>query len=294
MLDKLKNRDFHILIWIAVFALYWRAIGFDFTYDDYPNIVLNNLVTSPKSIFALLFSPSVPGDLYRPLVSLSYRIQYLVSGTTPNAFHFFNITLHALTTSLLFWLLCSVLHDKKISLLISLVFGIHPINIESVASIVGRAEILSTFFGLSACIVLIRAAQQSLSVQNRYTLIGFSALLFLCSTLCKESGLTFMFIIPLVLIASGLTFFNQNRLFVTGSLVIASILSLILRYSVLGKRFYIPSHSALIFPENPLLNTTFIERLIPSMNLLGDYLILLLFPMNLSADYSEMPATFFA
>ena len=85
----------------------------------------------------------------------------MMDGITAKQYKVLNICLHSLNTLLLYLLLRTFTrqarspHSRLVSLLTSGLFGCHPLHVEPVVSIVGRADILySTFFLLSSLICL--------------------------------------------------------------------------------------------------------------------------------------------
>ncbi|MCH8934422.1 MAG: tetratricopeptide repeat protein [Gemmatimonadetes bacterium] len=120
-------------------------------------IVQNN--PAAHSIGAALdaaFSPYWPANpdgsswgLYRPAAVVSYAVDWTVSGGRPWWFHVVNVLLHGLVTALVVvvagaWLL------PVGALGAGLLFAIHPVHVEAVANVVGRAEILAALGLLTA------------------------------------------------------------------------------------------------------------------------------------------------
>ena len=129
-------------------------------YDDNEAILMNPDVKAHGPLAALLrndfwgtpmASPSSHRS-FRPVTVLSYRWTYL-SGAfhRPRPYHVTNVALHALCV-VLFAPACRVLCGGRAlpALLASLVFAAHPVHVESVASLVGRAETLAAAFALAA------------------------------------------------------------------------------------------------------------------------------------------------
>lgn len=111
---------------------------------------------------------------YRPLTVLTYRLNRLLFGSGPFSFHVVNVLLHAWLVNRFFWFVRYLGLDSSHSFLTVILFGLHPVNSESVANCVGRAEILSAHFFLSA-------------IKSRDDSVLSGAFAFL-SMLCKEGG----------------------------------------------------------------------------------------------------------
>lgn len=84
---------------------------------------------------------------YRPICTLSFKLNYYFNQYKPWGYHLVNILLHTIVT-LLFTNLTIIFFNGELiySLICGLLFASHPIHTEAVSSIVGRADIGSAFF----------------------------------------------------------------------------------------------------------------------------------------------------
>lgn len=128
---------------------------------------------------------------YRPIVVFSFRLNYLLNGLDPFGFHFFNVALHLLVTLLYMKFISQVLnYRKRITLISSFLFASHPIHVESVTSIVGRADLGAALFYLLALLSYAKfvESEQRSNTKNRflYASLVFAAL----SMFTKEHGVT--------------------------------------------------------------------------------------------------------
>ena len=80
------------------------------------------------------------GTAYRPVLLLSYAVQWWIHGGEPAAFHAVNVLLHGAATLLLARLLLTLGIAPPAALASALLFAVHPIHVEAVTSIVGRGE----------------------------------------------------------------------------------------------------------------------------------------------------------
>lgn len=152
---------------IVVFLIYIPALFNGFVnWDDssyvYENYGIHNIGVD---FLGWVFSTPIAGN-WHPLTIISLAVDYQIWGLNPFGYHLGNNLLHALNTTL-FALLVIILH-KKISpgantlslllggLLASLLWGLHPQRVESVAWISERKDVLSTFFYLLSLITYIR------------------------------------------------------------------------------------------------------------------------------------------
>lgn len=87
---------------------------------------------------------------FRPLCTLSFRLNYAVHGLRPWGYHLLNVGLHVLVTALFTAFTRPLLGRGPWSLLAGLLFASHPIHTEAVAGVVGRADVgAAAFFLLS-------------------------------------------------------------------------------------------------------------------------------------------------
>ncbi len=121
------------------------------TNDDPHHLINNELVRSLSfENLSLIFTQTL-NRTYIPLTTLSFAVEYHFFGLNPFAYHLTNLLLHLGVTVLLFvvanrWFGFSPLAAA----LAALVFGIHPMHVESVAWITERKDVLYAFFYLAA------------------------------------------------------------------------------------------------------------------------------------------------
>ncbi|CAI5451119.1 unnamed protein product [Caenorhabditis angaria] len=146
----------YFLIFALSFIFYSQNLFADFVYDDRPAILENDDVLSKTSWNEMLFENDFWGNpiknpgshkSWRPLTTATFRIQMKIHGKNPFWFHLFNILLHSLNSCLVA-VLAKKLKLNDASTFCGLLFALHPINTEAVCSIVGRSDLLATFFVL--------------------------------------------------------------------------------------------------------------------------------------------------
>ncbi len=180
---------------LALGALaYLNTIGFGFVWDDKHLIVDNTLVRQASPLPALVSDFWQEGertDFYRPLVSLSYFLEFRLWKLSPAGYHAANVADH-LAATLAVTATARLLFGSSLAAIIAgIVFALHPIHTESVAFISGRPDVL-------ACTLLVGAF--ALFVRSRRLARGVSAgslVLFVAALLCKETALA----LPAVLVA---------------------------------------------------------------------------------------------
>jgi hypothetical protein len=135
-----------LLIVIAVATvIYLPSLYNGFAYDDVAIIQVDERVHSLSDVHALIAKPywhDPEMGLYRPLVTLSYAIDWVVSGGSTHFFHAVNVVWNAIACGALFLLLAALL-PVSAALAGALIFAVHPLHVEAVANVVGRAELIA-------------------------------------------------------------------------------------------------------------------------------------------------------
>ncbi|HYT83673.1 MAG TPA: hypothetical protein VEK86_09480 [Gemmatimonadales bacterium] len=134
---------------ILAAGAYAGSLGHHFTYDDVHIIKESELLHSLANWRAILQATWWEDALYRPFTALTFAADWAVSGGDPRWFHAVNILLHAGVTALVFLLVRSLLPLFPAAAAAAL-FAVHPVHVEAVANVVGRAEVLATLFALGA------------------------------------------------------------------------------------------------------------------------------------------------
>ena len=297
------SKTLHSLLFLALILctllIYSDTLSFDFVYDDDIHIKYNELLDENLNITSaskVLKSPTPPGDLYRPATSLTYLIENSFFGLQPVSFHAVNLFIYLICITLAYHCFLCLLGSPITALFCAAFFAFHPVHVEAVANIVGRAELLAAMGVFSACLIAISSLR---STSNAKWFLGsvLASLFLLFAALSKESAITGTLLVPLFLIsAERWEFFTKKKtklLFTTVCILAAGIISILARYAVLQDEFIISSTGEHIYPENPIFHLPFNERIVPALYILGRYVSVLLLPLKLSADYSEMPASFF-
>ncbi len=93
---------------------------------------------------------STEQENWHPLTWLSHALDYWLFHQNPTGHHFTSLLIHATNVVLLFLLLAFATGRIGPNLFVALLFALHPINVESVAWVAERKNVLSTFFFLTA------------------------------------------------------------------------------------------------------------------------------------------------
>ena len=157
------------LFMLLTLAVYWPGLYGGYTFDDYPNIVDNSALRPAhvgfKSLLAAaLSSPS--SQFKRPLSSLTFTANWLLTGMDPFWFKLTNVLIHLGNGVLLFWLTRRLLraarpsieplHEMWVAALIAGGWLLLPINLTAVLYVVQRMESLGNLFVLAALLGYVR------------------------------------------------------------------------------------------------------------------------------------------
>ena len=141
-----------ILLVIVTVALYYQVSDHPFVnYDDNVYVTDNAQVKSGLNWDTVqwAFTTSEAGN-WHPLTWLSHAVDYQLFQADPAGHHNTNLLLHVLNVLLLFWVLREATGFTGRSWMVAALFALHPINVESVAWISERKNLLSMLFFLLA------------------------------------------------------------------------------------------------------------------------------------------------
>jgi tetratricopeptide (TPR) repeat protein len=264
---------------------------------------------------------NLSGGRYRPFSIAGFAIEKQLFGYKPEVFHFFNVLEFAITAVVMFLTLCKLFAKQNYVLpfLATLLFAIHPLHTEVVANIKSRDEIYALLFSLITFYLLlprtekkvhIKSVQKenkkgssqnavskskiasSLAMTNEkaesitdkasFPPRGLGGFLFFIALLSKENAITFVALIPMALFL-----FTDDKIktiaLKTLPLLVVSIIYLILRAKFAGM---VGDRVTTDIMDDSYMRATFIEKIATITQVQLRYLILLIFPYELSYDYS--------
>ncbi len=137
-----------LLITVVTAAVYWPTLHNDFIdFDDDVYVTANMMVRQGLSFKGLLWSLSTfHAANWHPLTWLSHMLDVQLFGMNPLGHHATSLLIHIANALLL----CALLHRLTgfvgRSLVVALLFAIHPLHVESVAWVAERKDVLSTLF----------------------------------------------------------------------------------------------------------------------------------------------------
>jgi protein O-mannosyl-transferase len=180
---------------IAILATYGRTFGYGFVaYDDdkyvYENPILKTGLTGANLSWAL--TTFYFANWY-PLTWISYLTDVHFFGLNAGEMHTANVLLHLLATILLFLALLRMTLQPWRCALVAGLFALHPLNVQPVAWISDRKDVLSAFFAALTLFLYAGYARRPSAWRYIYVAVAFAM-----SLLAKSMTVTLPFILLLL------------------------------------------------------------------------------------------------
>jgi tetratricopeptide (TPR) repeat protein len=289
MQQQIDRHGGWLIVAIAAIAVYANSLANGFALDDVHIIQINGRVHQLSDQARIWLTPYWPGygtelGLYRPLVIFMYALEWALGGGAAWVFHAFNVAFHAAASVLAYFLLRTLVGAGLPALLGGLLFAVHPVRTEAVANIVGQAELIAGIATLGACLLY---ATRPAGVATSWPRRAGLAILFVLAILTKESAIVLPGLLVAVDLAQRRLDFSRSsfRAYISDAfmplflLTAAAIAYLALRVDVLGSIGGVDAA-----PSLPFLREH--HRIPTALRAWPEYVRLLFFPVDLSADYS--------
>lgn len=206
---------------VICLLVFLQALSCGFVNYDDPDYVLNNPLIRQMDYNTLIkaFSEMRAG-FWMPLTWISLAIDYHFWELKPFGYHLTNMVLHAINTGLVVLVTDMVLKRRHVTsgdknwsylypcilLSAALLWGIHPLRVESVAWVTERKDVLNGFFAISSAWTYLRFAERKASAVVWWPSYLLSLVLFTLSLLAKSVTV----VLPLVFLV--LDFYPLGRL----------------------------------------------------------------------------------
>lgn len=285
-----------LLVLAVACAVYLQTLAYDFTYDDVLIVKERAAFHSLANWRAIVTGTWWARALYRPLTALTLAANWSAGGGDPRWFHLVNLLLHGAVTVLVFRLARGLLRPAGAAAA-ALLFAVHPVHVEAVANVVGRAEVLSALFALAAVLCYradgARAARGDRGSWAR-GLAAFGTLLSVALALAaKESA----FATPALLLAADWVASRRRGTRFADELRPHALLwfaSVVVAFGWLSLRARMVGDLTGLEVAPGLDDLGLPARTLVMLPVVLHYLRLLFFPLRLSPDYSPnviTPAT---
>lgn len=203
------------LIVLLGFASYANSLNGAFLFDD-EVLIENNVFIKDLSKAGQFFVSGIGTgagagfeSFYRPLLMLSYSLNYALAGLDVRIYHLTNLLLHVMAALVFYAAAGLILRNRAAALAAALIFVVHPVHTEAVSYISGRADMLAAVFILLAFVLYMKQIQEGVTLTKAVLCIGALA----AALLSKEYALFF----PLLILAyHGVFRFKANWSLLTG------------------------------------------------------------------------------
>jgi hypothetical protein len=257
-----------------------------FVFDDHPMVEDNRRVAEVQlaTIWATSYwgTPERVGE-YRPFVVSTYALERWLLGPSPGHFHALNWLLHAAVAVSVLLAGRAIGLSRRAAAIAAGLFAIHPIHLDAIAPIVGRAELLAAFALTAGTALWVQIRRDS--EPRPVPLLALAA----CVTLGACSKETALAAVPLLaaveVLVVGRSGKRRTLLAATSVVALGVAAYLVARVVVLGG--LLPTGTASFTRvANPLVDESLGVRLLTAASILGTYLRIFAWPAHLSPDYS--------
>jgi len=282
MMKTLSTRFVIIVLVFMGITVYANSLKGDFVWDDQDFIVRNDFIKSLKNVPSFftnketLAAGKLGGDNYRPLVSLTYALDYASWKLNPLGYHIMNTGLHITNAILLFYLLSLITKDRFLSFFSAIIFLVHPLQTEAVTWISGRSNVLFLFFFLISFIAYIEYKNI-----KHWTFYLASLLFFSFGLLSKETTVVLPFMLLLYDRLYGDRKEDRPGVVSYAPFFIVIALYLFVRFAVLGR-----------FSQCDYWTGSLYTTLLTMSRVIAYYIRLFVYPVGLCVDYLKFPASY--
>jgi tetratricopeptide (TPR) repeat protein len=290
-----ENVLWALMLVIGTLLAYQRATQAGFIWDDPRHVTENRLLRSSQGLADIWVTSADPkADIthaiiqYYPLTHTTFWIEYHLWGLNPLGYHLDNIILHGLSAVLLWALLVRL--GVPAPWLIAAVFAVHPVNVESVAWVTERKNVLSTILYLGAVVAYIRfvtrlkgfetdQAQVTAApiIASPWGVWGLSFALFVAAMLSKTTACS----MPAVMLL--LLWWKRKRF------TLDDVIPLVPFFIVgIGLGFLTAAvENQRVGAHGPDWDFSFLQRCLIAGNAVWFYFSKLLWPVNLTFSYTR-------
>ncbi|OGP14929.1 MAG: hypothetical protein A2052_05365 [Deltaproteobacteria bacterium GWA2_54_12] len=211
--EKLKKAALPaIVLVLAVFSVYYVALGYGFVYDDNEQILGNRWLLSFSNIPEVFSTHSFgfrnagyQAITYRPMFFVIYMAEYAVFGFSAWGWHLVNLLMHSFNSVFVFFILRHLLTAENMgysstlpAFAGALIFSVHPTNAEPVSWLAAIGELTFTFLCLAAFYLEARSIDgKGGRAFERVASSAVPALFFLFAVLLKETAV----VLPVIVLA---------------------------------------------------------------------------------------------
>jgi hypothetical protein len=276
-----------VALCLLVFVVFANSVNGRLIFDGKGLILDDNRIkdASPQNL-DLILSHSYwwhkgSSGLYRPLTTLSYLFNYVIlgNGSDPQGYHVINVLLHALNVLLVYTLARKLTGRLWPSAFLAALWAVHPIVTEVVTNVAGRPDLLAAAGLLGAFLLYLKSAEAG--GKARFACLAGIAAATAIGVFSKENA-----VVIIAVLTAYEAFFWKNR---RASLLLGCAAVLLpIQIMLYQRSVVLAAENPAEFPflDNPIVAAPFWQAKLTALAVLGRSLWLVLWPVQLSADYS--------
>ncbi len=284
-----------VLVLTITFVAYVGTISYQFVYDDIGQIVDNPSIKSwecvpryfTEHIWAHLW-PDSPGNYYRPVFMLWMLVSYTLFGLNAAWWHLTTILVHMGATLMVYLLARRLIKDQWTALITALIFGLHPVHIETVAWIAGVTESLLALFLIPAFLFYLNWRESASSTddelvakRNRRKWLAASLAFYAVAVLEKETAL----VLPMLVFWYEWIYSTDESQKISFSVRLRNAVKVVAPYLALSVVYLLARTIALKGLGHTVTPLSLSTIVLTWPSLLWTYLKMLVWPVGLSVFY---------
>jgi protein O-mannosyl-transferase len=268
----------------AIVLAYQPAWHAGFIWDDDDYIIKNKLLVAPDGLERIWFSLDSPSQ-YFPLTYTAFRVEHAWWGLNSTGYHWVNILLHAVNALLVWWLL------RRLAVpgawLGAAVWGLHPVQVETVAWVTELKNVLMGFFFLLTLLAWTRFVEPEAKRKRMFYALALIA--YTLALTAKTTACTLPAALLLIPWMQRLRIDRQRVLAVIPFVVLGVGMGLV---TVWWERFHVGT-------RGPVFSMSVMDRVLVASHALWFYAGKLFWPVNLTFSYprwnisASNPAAYF-
>jgi len=288
--SRLKTTVFLLFLTGILFLIYANALNTSFQSDDERHIFLNVEIDNPAYYLNLIPDTGLLEKItLRQISLLAFALNYQWSQENPFGYHLFNILIHIVTVILVFTIVSLTIKNSTewgekdasiIGAITALLFGLHPVQTETVTYISGIPGGMAALFFLLSLLMFILGGLKRFSSKNipSFIFYALSLFMFFVAVLCKETAIT----LPVILLLYDLYFMKGENW-----KVFRSRIGFYTLFPIIAMLIYLQSPHAFLWAAiRGLLEKANFSLILVQLDILKIPIKLFFFPINLSFEHT--------
>jgi len=258
-----------LLIIVVTFITYSNSIKSNFVLlDDDVKIINNPFITKINFDIIAKFFTGFVFHTYMPLTTISYAIDYSLWALNPWGYHAENLLFHLINAVLVFIFIKNLTGRKNAAFIASMLFAVHPMNVESVSWISERSNLLFALFYIASLIFYIKFIDTSKKIN-----LFIAFIFFMFSVFSKPSAVLLPFTLILIDYYKGLKINYKSLLQKTPFFIFSLLIGLLTIYATVETENI----------KDISLQFNFLDRIFLAFYPIAFYILKFFLPSNLNA-----------